>query len=225
MFSTIEYNYREEKRNAKDDATVQESFASKGTRTEAAIFVGLKDRGQWIQFNPITIFLGRETERINQRSRIHVQLDTEPYQELQVTILGCHGRDNQSPRHGQESCHENQYGRHEKPDVERPGKLARKDHVRIYQQEHGILNQETNQVTCNCADRYDQSREIDLAEDASVGTEDVIAGTKALGEIPPQGNTGHIEHRLRNLVGRNTRQNTKHEPVPDGREQRLYQEP
>lgn len=98
----------EEEGDEHEDGAVEETGPVEGATGEGAVFEGLKDRGQGVEGDDVTILLWSSTQWIDDWGGIHEELDAELHQEGKVTILGGEGGDDESPAQTMEGQEEHQ---------------------------------------------------------------------------------------------------------------------
>lgn len=119
------------------------------------------------------------------------------------------------------------YEDREKKNVPRNSNLEvlENNKIDVDNDKHQQLNSEAYQVAGDTGQGHYEAREIDLAEDTLVGCKDVAACREALLEVTPHTHTCHVEQGLRNAIGRDACESTKHEHIHDGGEHRLDEVP
>ena len=103
--------------------------------------------------------------------------------------------------------------------------VSEDDVVEIDAEEKSKLDGETHKIADDIAKRTNQTRKIDLAEDAGIVDESVAGFGQTVGKILPKANTGQIEQRLRQSVGRDLSNTSENDHIHDGRHHGLNQEP
>ena len=96
-FDTAENDDGEGEGDKHEDGAVEETTPVEGTTTETAIFEGLEDGSEGVELENGFIFLWGCAQRVDDRSGIHEELDAKSDEELQVTVLGGQGGDDESP--------------------------------------------------------------------------------------------------------------------------------
>ena len=91
------------------------------------------------------------------------------------------------------------------------------------EQEH--LHTEAYQVAHHYAERHNEARKVDLAEDVGVVSEHRAGFGEAVGKVVPGGDAGHVEERLWEAVGAEACEVAKNEGEDDGGEERLDKKP
>lgn len=87
LLGAVEDDDSEEHGYAKDAETVEKTCDVERAGTEAAVFEGFEDWGQWIDvYNP-SIFLWGKAERVDDWGGVHEQLYAELYKEFQVPVF------------------------------------------------------------------------------------------------------------------------------------------
>ena len=109
--------------------------------------------------------------------------------------------------------------------TERKRKLTGGDVVDVDEDEHQELDEHADEVAGDAAQGDHQAGEVDLAEDALVGSKDIAARGEAGAEVVPEGDARHIEQGLGDAVGRDACESTEDEHIHDGGEQGLDEVP
>ncbi len=130
-------------------------------------------------------------QRIDDRGRIHPELDQEAEKYLQVTVLGGHRRNDRSKSQRKAGHHQDKD--REKKSITREMGIAvgiRNGVNQIDEEEESELDSEAEQVADHVRDRHHQTGKIDLAEDIRIGDEGVGSLRHTLCEIVPHTGTG-----------------------------------
>ena len=106
LLGAVEDDDSEEHGGTKDAETVEKTCDVEGASAEERVFEGLEDGGERIDVEEYPVLLRRETQGIDDWRGVHQELDAEAYQHIEVAVFGGHRRDDQSPRHGVHTYHE-----------------------------------------------------------------------------------------------------------------------
>ena len=101
-FNAVEDYHGEEHCYCHEDGTVEQSAPVEGAAAHAAVFEGLEDGGEWVQFQYGAVFLGGGAHGVDDWCGVHQQLYTEGYKLGEVAVFGGEGGYDESPRHGVE---------------------------------------------------------------------------------------------------------------------------
>ena len=118
------------------------------------------------------------TQGVNDRGDIDPEGDNLRQHNLQVTVLGCQGRENHSESHRHERQEQHQEG--EEDDLPMDSEVrVRSRIIDIESEENSQLDSKREQVDRHRHHRHDDTREIDLAEDVRIRDERVGGRGKA----------------------------------------------
>ena len=158
-------------------------------------------------------------ERIDDRRRIHPELDQEGEQDLEVAVLGREGGNDSAESESQSRNHQDENGEQKGEPVQmrRAGRVD-KEVDDVDDDEESELDSEPEKVTDNVGHRHHQAREIHLTENAGVLHESVGSLGYTVGEILPEAGTGQVEQRTGNAVSRDAGDAAEHDHVHDDRE-------
>ena len=165
-------------------------------------------------------------QRIYNRSRIHPQGNQEGEQNLQVTILGSHGRDDGTEAQRKACQHHDDHWEKECIPSEMSRAIRIKDGVEdIHNRKESELNTKLKEITDYSGDRHYQSRKIHFSKDSRIRNKRIRCTHEAAGEVGPGTGSCQIEQWPRDPIRRNTGNTTEHNHVHDNRQSRLNHEP
>ena len=96
---------------------------------------------------------------------------------------------------------------------------------KIEHNEEEELEAELEEIKDDLGERHNEAREVNLAEDAGIGREDIATAIEGVGKIVPEHYTGHIEKGAGNLIGGKAGEVFKHEHKHYDRENGGNEEP
>lgn len=229
----VEDDDTDTQQQAHEDETInQPPPADKGAAAQESVLEGLDNRGHRVQAhesmdgNPHETHASGLAQRIDDRGRIHPELDQETEKHLQVTILGGHRRNDRSKSQRKAGHHQDKD--REKKSITREMSIAvriRKGIDQIDQEEESELDSKAEQITDYIRNWHHQTGEIDLAEDTRIGDEGVRGLGHAFCEIVPHTSTGQVKEWPGNAVRRNARDASEHDHIHDDRQCRLDDKP
>ena len=164
------------------------------------------------------------TQRIHDRRRVHPQRHKHPEEIRQVPVFGCRRGDDQSEAQRQTLHHHHQNGEQQQIPV-RVQMHALDDVQHIYEHKRDQLQAKAEHLRDYLRYRRHQTREIDLAEQTRIALERTRSIRQTGREILPQTDTAQVEHRLRDVIRRDTGNTTEHHDVHEHREQRRDEVP
>ena len=169
--------------------------------------------------------IGDGGQRIDDRRGILPKADKEGEKNLQVAILGGHGREEDAETKSRQGKHEHQQRHEESIPVGMDRGIGEDEIVEINDEEEGELDAETHEIADDVGQRHHQTGEIDLAEDRGIVHKGVACLGQAIGEIGPKADTGHIEKGLRHAIGGDFGDTSEDDHIHDGGHKRLHKEP
>ena len=94
-----------------------------------------------------------------------------------------------------------------------------------HQQKQQHLHSKANQITENNTQRHNQTRKIYFAENAGIIPKNSTGFSQTIGKIIPSCNPREEKQKLRQAIGADTGQVSKHKSKNDGSQEWLYEKP
>ena len=216
----VEHEDADNQQNQCAESTVTQCLPTELTGTESSVFEGLDDGCHGVEKHDLVQRrISDITERIDNRCGVHPERNKDAEEIRQITVFGGQRRDNESESQGYalDEC----YQHREKEDIPVRAQMnTLENKEQIDDDKRTELQRETEHLGYHHRDGRNESREIDLTKQISIGLERIRHRRQALGEILPKANTGEVEHRLRDIISRYAGNAAKHDDIHEHREKR-----
>lgn len=106
LFGAVEEDDGEEHYDNEGEGTIYEVHSIEGAGTDEGVFEDFEDWGEGVDVDNPAILLWGEAQWVDDWGCIHQELDAEGDEHVEVTVLGGHRGDDETPRHGVHADHE-----------------------------------------------------------------------------------------------------------------------
>ncbi len=221
----VEEHKSDDKQDERAQGAIAQPEPGELTLPEQRILDSLHDGRDGVErHSQVQFGVGDHTQRIDDRRDIHPEGDDFGEHHLQVAVLGGHGRENHSKTHRhQRQKHYQQREKHDMPVQRQFG--ARSHIIDIEGREDSQLYGERQQIRRHSHQRHDDSREIDFAEDISIGDKRIGGSTHTSCKITPDSNAQQVKQDCRHSVRRDIGNTTKNHDIHQHRQDRRDDEP
>lgn len=97
LLRAVEEDDGEEHDDDEGDGAISEVHGIEGAGTNEGVFEDLENWGERVEIDEYAVCFWGEAEGIDDRGRVHQELDSEADEHVEVTVFGREGGDDESP--------------------------------------------------------------------------------------------------------------------------------